>query len=218
MPRLLSTKKLTKAQQNLILNQGWNFVEYNAIQLTPTYKASFFKGFYATNAIVTSPFAASILLHERPKIDQLFVVGEKTSQQLSQHYKIKEVASYGADLASIICAKYSTEKFVFLCGKLRKDDIPKQLKAAHILLEEYPIYSTNLSLKTIPGEFDAVLLFSPSAVKSYFASHQLNENTTYICIGTSTAKEASKYTHQFKIASQPSIESCIVALKTIQEK
>lgn len=216
MPRLLSTKKLTKAQQNLILHQGWSFVEYNAIQLTSTYKASFFTNFNATNVIITSPFAASIILKEKPKIDLLFVVGEQTCKQLSLHYNIKETAQYGADLATIICQHYATEKFVFLCGNLRRDDIPKQLKEANISLEEYPIYSTVLSSTTITGEFDAVLFFSPSAVKSYFSSHQLSKKTTYICIGTSTAKEASKYTNQLKIASQPSIESCIVALKSIQ--
>lgn len=212
MPRVLSTKPLSKVQQNLILNQGWSYVEYSAIKRIPTYSTDFFQDFSAKNVIITSPFTARILLKEQPSIENLFVVGGKTSKQLAPYYNIKEVANYGKELAGIIVDQYSLEKFTFLCGNLRKDEIPLLLNNFNISYYEKQLYKTTYNTKHIPGNFDAVIFCSPSAVDSYFKANQPELKTTYICIGTSTAKKALEFTNQIKIASRTSMESCIIEL------
>lgn len=215
MPRVLSTKLLSKSQQNLILNQGWSFVQYSAIQLSATYPKHFFEDFSTKNVIITSPFAARILLKERPSIENLFVVGEKTSKLLSRYYIIKEVANYGEELAKIIAKNHASEKFTFLCGNLRKEHIPILLKYSKVSLDEQQIYKTSYNLQRLAGHFDAVIFCSPSAVESYFGANQPEQETTYICIGASTLKQALVFTKRVKIASKISVESCIVALKDI---
>ncbi len=215
MPRVVSTKRLSKAQQNLILHLGWSYVDYNAIQLSVSYPPFFFQDFSAKNVIITSPFAAEILLKEQPRIQNLFVVGEKTSKTLSPHFKIAETANYGKDLAKIIVKDYPLEKFTFLCGNLRKDDIPNLLTHFNISFEEKQVYKTSYNLQHIPGDFDAVIFCSPSAVNSYFKANEANPKTTYICIGTTTKAKALKFTQQVIVATNTSVESCIVALKKV---
>ncbi|NJW55672.1 uroporphyrinogen-III synthase, partial [Salinimicrobium oceani] len=84
-----------------------------------------------------------------------------------------------------------------------------RLKGAEVKLTEIEVYDTQPVSNKIDRNFDGVLFFSPSAVKSYCSENDLAESVAF-CIGKTTAAEARNYTSNIIIASTPSIENVIV--------
>ncbi|MFN4761918.1 uroporphyrinogen-III synthase [Gillisia sp. Q332] len=208
MPTVLATKILEPHQKQLLLNAGISLVEYNAIKIEfidfdPGKKR-------IKNAIVTSKNAARAIIRKNLIIENCFSVGEKTASFLKKYkYNISEIADYGTALAAIITKKYPNENFSFFCGDKRREELPSILKENGIDLEEIQVYKTRLNPKEFQQEFDGVLFFSPSGVKSFFSQNKI-KNSTAFCIGTTTASEAKKITDTIIIATKPSMENVIV--------
>lgn len=207
MPTVLSTKKLDKHQESLLLNVGISYVSYDAIHISFIKDFSFPKK--AKNAIITSKNTWNAI-KEKVTIKNAFVVGKKTTKLLQEKpIKIIESTDYGKDLARKICDAHPTKEFYFFCGKKRRDEIPSMLNTNNISFTEIHVYDTLENHKTFQQEFDGILFFSPSAVKSFSANNNLKSATAF-CIGTTTAKEVEKHTHNIIIANQPTIENVIV--------
>lgn len=208
MPTVLSTKILEPHQKQLLLNADISLVEYNAIKIefidfNPGKKR-------IKNAIITSKNAAKAIIRKNLIIENCFCVGEKTASFLKKYkYTISEIADYGIALAAIITKKYPDEKFSFFCGDKRREELPYILKENSIDLEEIQVYKTLLNPKEFQQEFDGVMFFSPSGVKSFFSKNEI-KNSTAFCIGTTTASEAKKFTDTIIIATKPSMENVIV--------
>ena len=87
------------------------------------------------------------------------------------------------------------------------------MKENKIAYEEIQVYKTVLIPKKFERQFDAILFFSPSGVKSYFSNNSPIEGGTggclAVCIGTTTASEAKKHTENVVIANNTTIESVI---------
>lgn len=212
MPRVLSTKSLSEAQKNLILQSGWSLVTYNAIQTRQLPHLEELKNKKFDNAIATSQTTVSIVKELNLSFKNLFCVGDKTASKLREAgFNVLEVANYGEDLAKIIFTNYSHLSFDFFCGKSRNDELPNLLKKQKIDFTEHHLYETIGNLKAFESSFDAVLLFSPSGVESYYASNPY-QGERLICIGNTTAAAARKITQQVEIASKTSVESLIVKL------
>ncbi|MGO1584442.1 uroporphyrinogen-III synthase [Mesonia sp.] len=207
MPTILSTKKLDKHQEQLMLNANISFVSYDAIRI------SFYKDLLfpqkVENAIVTSKNTWQAI-KDKISIKNAFVVGIKTTQLLQESgIDIIESTDYGKDLAQKICSTHSAKEFHFFCGKQRRDELPTQLKKNNISFTETQVYDTLENHREFSQEFDGILFFSPSGVKSFCAVNDIKSATAF-CIGTTTAKEAEKHTKNIIIANQPTIENVIV--------
>lgn len=212
MATVLSTKCLTEAQQNLILQTGWSLVAYNAIETQQIPGLNYLEKSHFENAIVTSQKTVAILKAMQIDLKNVFCVGQKTALQLkNEGYNVVEVASYGKDLAELISVKYADLKFDFFCGKIRNDELPDLLKKNKVSLTEHHLYETRSNAKTFNRSFDAILFFSPSGVESYYACNSF-QGERIICIGKTTASAAKKISTQVEIASKTSIESVIVKL------
>ena len=208
---VLSTKKLTKGQRELILNKGIGLVEANFIEIRPIH---FQLAHLPENIIFTSKNSVRAIL-EHPRKEEIskkniFCVGEKTAEFLQKNsFRVSKMANYGANLASEIIQDHKNEEFLFFCGKQRHAELPQQLTSAGVKFTEVEVYDTHTHSKKIDRIFDGVLFFSPSAVKSYCSKNDLR-NSTAFCIGTTTATEAKSYTNNIVIATTPSIENVIV--------
>ncbi len=205
---ILSTKMLSTQQKNLLLNSGLHLVEYKAIKIdfldfsTPGNKIK--------NAIITSKNAAKALLKKQTEIKNCFCVGEKTALFLQEKgYFVKEIADYGKELGKLIAEKYSEEKFYFFCGSMRRPELPSILKENQIVFDEIRVYETRMNFSKFDQQFDGILFFSPSAVKSFTKKNKLAESPVF-CIGKTTATEAKKHTKNIITATKPSIENVIV--------
>src|SRR5690606_9230327 len=96
----------------------------------------------------------------------------------------------------------------------------------NIAFEEIKVYNTTLTPKKFERQFEAVLFFSPSGVRSYcevnlqggLRQHLAGTPPTFVCIGTTTASEAKKYTENVAIANATTVESVIAkAVKILKQ-
>ena len=208
---VLSTRKLTRGQRELLLNAGIGLTEKDFISIVPL---EFSEEDLPKNLIFTSQNSVAIFDEqfktEKPLDRNIFCVGEKTAALLSEKgYTVRESADYGAELARMIVDRHKEEEFMFFCGRKRNPDLPETLLQNNISFREKHIYDTVFTPTKIDRIFEGVLFFSPSGVKSYCSENELSESTAF-CIGTTTAAEAEKYTSKIVLATKPTIENVIV--------
>lgn len=207
---ILSTKILLSHQKQALLNANFNVIEANFIK---TENSDFDLKGINDNLIFTSQNAAqSILLHpksEELKSKNVFCVGIKTKALLEENdFNVDVYVDYASDLAEIITLIYSNESFTFFSGNLRKETLPKALKAAKVNFNEIQVYETTLTPQKIKTAVDGILFFSPSAIESYLKDNKI-KNEICFCIGETTASSLEKITRNIIVADQPSVENVI---------
>ena len=206
---VLSTKKLVTNQQELLLNAGLSYVDYNAIEIECI---AFTLSRKRDNIIITSQNGARSFLNKiKTDIDSIkncFVVGNKTTTLLEKNdLKVTKTAQNGQELAHFIVKNYKNESFTYFCGKQRRDELPQILKNANITCEEVKVYKTHLNKQIFNRTFDGVLFYSPSAVQAYVANN--NTETIAFCIGETTAQTARTFFKKTVVSNATSIESTI---------
>lgn len=91
---------------------------------------------------------------------------------------------------------------VFFCGDLRREELPDLLKKAGIELTEVVVYQTLETPIKINKDYDGILFFSPSAVKSFFSINQVNSNALFFAIGNTTANAIKPFSKNSIIVSE----------------
>lgn len=212
---ILSTKTLTSAQKQSLVKANLNVFEADFIQ---TENTKFQLENVGDNLIFTSQNAVLSVLNN-PEINKLkqknvFCVGLKTKELLNENgFKVEAHSGYAEDLAEIISLVYADESFTFLSGNIRKDTLPEILTENNVNFNEITVYETNLLTHKIKDTVEAILFFSPSAVKSYLRNNKIT-NEKYFCIGLTTAQYLESILPEtkiknIKIANQSTIESVI---------
>lgn len=215
MPTILSTKKLALHQKELLLNSGLAVVTYDAIRIK-------FLDFGLTsnqveNAIFTSKNAVEAVKDHQLSIQNCFCVGEKTAAYAEENgFKVLLLADNAEELAKKIILDHKDKIFQFFCGEIRRDELPELLKKNDIKFKEITVYSTELNPKKFDSQFDGIMFFSPSGVKSYTKSNNLD--TIAFCIGETTADEARKHTSEVIVANRPGIENVIAKVVSEYKK
>ncbi|PWL39731.1 uroporphyrinogen-III synthase [Flagellimonas aquimarina] len=219
MKTVLSTKILSPSQKELFLNSGLGLVEYNALDIEFLDVSI---PLHHENYIFTSKNSVKAFLRhsKNSKISDFksFCVGEKTKAILEQNglNVIKNVEN-ASDLADFIVKNHKNEEFLFLCGNMRREELPEILSKNNIRYTEIEAYKTHLAPRTFNRSFDGLLFFSPSGIKSYTKGNSLSKKLVF-CIGNTTASEAKKYTDQIIIANKPTVENVLVqAIKHLKK-
>lgn len=207
---ILSTKILLSHQKQALLNAGFSVTEANFIK---TENSDFDLKGINDNLIFTSQNAAqSVLLH--PKVEELkskkvFCVGMKTKALLEENgFNVEVYLDYASDLAEIITLIYAKESYTFFSGNLRKETLPKALRAAKVNFNEIQVYETTLTPQKVKTPVDGILFFSPSAIGSYLKENKI-KNEICFCIGETTAEALEKITRNIIVADQPSVDNVI---------
>jgi len=213
---ILSTKRLSASQRELALNGRLNIVEYDAIKIQ---YIPFEINFEFDCFIFTSQNAVKSYLKnhkslfaktEKPKTLKALCVGEKTKRLLEENdFEVLATKENAESLGEVILSEYKKYSFLFLSGNLRRAAIPELFKKNNVRYKEVIVYNTGLNLKTFKNEFDGILFFSPSGIKSFTHFNNLSKSTAF-CIGSTTFNEAQKYTHRLIKANKPTIENVIV--------
>ncbi|WP_026451202.1 uroporphyrinogen-III synthase [Aequorivita capsosiphonis] len=214
MKSILSTKKLSPSQRELLINAGVSLVDYNAIKIE---FVPFETHSNIENAIFTSQNSVETVMSGKVKIAQCFCVGEKTKAFLEKNgQKVVKMTEYASELAPYLVENHKNDHFNFFCGNIRSDVIPSKLKENNVSFEEIEVYKTMLNPKKFERQFDAILFFSPSGVRSYFEKNKSSRvqnpgrfESTAICIGTTTAQEARNYTENVAVSNSTTVESVI---------
>ncbi len=153
----------------------------------------------STTAIFTSANAVNAvkkILSTKPQW-KVFCIGHKTKRAVEAVFGDKSIAGF-ADNAEQLAEeiiKHSTEKkMIFFCGNQRRNVLPEKLKKNGIELEELVVYQTIERPKAISKDYDGILFFSPSGVKSFFTKNRIEKNTHLFAIGNTTANDAKMFT------------------------
>ena len=210
MKTVLSTKILTPSQKELFLNSGLGLVEYDALKIEQTDVKI---PFNYTNYIFTSKNAAKVFLNQSERLEKskfrAYCVGEKTKALLEENgVKVVEMAQNASELAEILLKNHQNESFLFLCGNKRRNELPDTLTKNNVQYKELEVYRTHLSPKAFQRDFDGVLFFSPSGIRSYLLENSLG-NDILFCIGETTAAEAQKHSKNIIIANKPTVENVL---------
>jgi uroporphyrinogen-III synthase len=211
MNSIVSTKKLSENQKQMLFDHSISLVEENFIETkTKDFKLENIN----QNLIFTSQNAVLSLLQntdwETLKSKPVFCVGLKTQELLTEKgFNVIAFTGYAADLAEIISLVYAKETYTFFSGNLRRDVLPNTLKENEITWNEIEVYETNLTSKKIATKTEGILFFSPSAVESYLKLNKIKDEMCF-CIGEATSEALeSKKIQNIIIAEKPSVENVI---------
>ena len=86
-----------------------------------------------------------------------------------------------------------TREVVFFCGNRRRDELPSLLADSGIKVHEVVLYHTVETPVVVRGQYEAVLFFSPSAVRSFFSSNTLPEDVVCFAVGETTAGTVGEF-------------------------
>lgn len=213
---LLSTKILTAAQQELVLNTGLGLVHYNA--LTVKLIALQLPIAYSQNLIITSSNAVHALDKFDKETARIYCVGSKTAHViLSLGFKVVHTAQNSQDLAFYIIKNHSiASSYTYLCGEDRRNELPEALIASKIEFTEVKVYRTTMVERAYKRNFAAVLCYSPRGVYAFAKANPTQANCA-ICIGETTATAARAFFSIVHTAKIPTIENTIItAYKALQ--
>jgi len=135
---------------------------------------------------------------------------KKSVENCFENVQIVGTATNADELADKIIQDNSVKKIVFFCGGQRRNVLPEKLKRNEINVEELVVYETIEKPKFVSKNYDAILFFSPSAVRSFFSSNKIKEETILFAIGKTTAEEVKLSTNaKTIIAEMPDQEKLI---------
>lgn len=159
---------------------------------------------------------------EMPADMKYFCITEQTANYLQKYIVIRKRKIFAGkgkavDLLETL-KKHKTEKYLYPCSEIRRDEIPTFLEKNTIKYSEVVIYRTvsaNISdLKDI--FYDIIAFFSPSGVVSLFHNFpEFKQNSTRIAaFGATTAKAVEEHKLFLDIqAPQPNAPSMAGALE-----
>ena len=133
---------------------------------------------------------------EMPAEMKYFCISDQTAYYLQKYITLRKRKLFvgektASDLFDVI-KKHKTEKFLFPCSNIRKNDIPDFMRANNLNFTEAIVYRTVASDLSDLAEvkYDCIAFFSPSGISSLFVNFpDFQQNETRIAaFGPTTAQ------------------------------
>jgi len=143
---------------------------------------------------------------------KIFCVGNATTEMITRNFtnsSIAGTANNAGALAEVI-VNNQVQSAVFFCGDHRREELPERLNEKGISLNEIIVYRTVLTPKKVKKNYDAILFFSPSAVKSFFSQNTVRDDCTLFAIGDTTADCIRQHTFNRLIINSVSEKEALV--------
>lgn len=210
--QILSTKKLTELQRNL-LKHPLTLIEEDFIKIETINISKEIFDCCPSTVIFTSQNAVKALIKnfgiDNLSFDKIYCVGEKTKQYLEKNnFEVTHFELYSKQLADYLIKQKNIKEVTFFCGNSRLDELPNTLSVHHIKINEVVVYKTILNQIKVDEMVDGVLFFSPSGVQSYLMANNSIKPKAF-CIGTTTAVSASNYFSDVLVVDHPTVEDVI---------
>ena len=206
MTKLLSTKLLSSENHKKIRDSSIKFSDYNAIQIE---KINFNINERIENAIFTSKNSVEAIVNKKLKIKNCYCVGDKTKSLLLKNgQKVVKSEENSQKLADFIVKSLKNDVFVFFCGNMKRDELPKILTKNHVKFSLVEVYKTSLIYKKINEAFNGILFFSPSAVRSYCYYNKIEDEILFT-IGQTTTNEAESFSNKIITSDINSIDQVV---------
>src|SRR5450432_4163820 len=148
--------------------------------------------------VFTSAHAVKIVagfLSQKPKW-KIYCIRNETRIAAVNWFGSESIARFASNalfLSQKIIAD-GIKDLVFFCGDQRMDILPDNLQKHGVHLTELIVYETRLTPEQLIDKPDAILFFSPTAVRSFFSMNVLSPETIVFAMGTSTAKALDQCT------------------------
>jgi len=202
-PRVLCTRPLDKSliqyvQQHNIDIDAVSFIHINRNHSEEVSKKIIALAEQKITAVFTSANAVEAVadkLTAKPNWD-VYCIGGNTKKTISDklyNKSIKGFADTAKELSKIIIKHHPTGIVYFFCGDKRMDYLPKALGDRLIDVEEVTVYKTEQLEVKVDKEYDGIIFFSPSGVKSFFAVNKIKEEVVLFAIGDTTADAITQY-------------------------
>lgn len=220
--KIFSTKELDPHIIEMAAQAGFsvhckNLISVNEVEWTPD--RTILDNF---DALAFTSEKAVRIFCERPEVrdflqsKKIFALSGKTTKALEELGFAPQLrADNAAFLAEQIIANKAAKSVLHICGRMRLDYLDTLLMKAGINYQACEVYETILKTDfQLPEDYDVILFYSPSAVKSFFTSHRLNAENPAVCIGPSTAEALKFMAPEAKILipEHPSQEAMIKLL------
>lgn len=132
---------------------------------------------------------------EIPSDMKYFCISEQTANYLQKYIVIRKRKIFTGDRTAQdlieVLKKHKTEKYIFPCSNIRKEDIPDFLKENDYIYSEAIIYNTVASdLSDLADvNYDVIAFFSPSGINSLLVNFPdfKQNNTRIAAFGPTTA-------------------------------
>lgn len=212
-PVIVSTKLLPVALRDRIVQNGFGYVEYNAIRITPVA----FEMPNPTDYVIFSSQNATKIVLENPHTLQqskVLCVGKQSEKLLIEKgVKPLKITQNMAELVDFIEKLSENASFLHFCGNRRLPLLATKMNAWQRNFSEVLVYQTQLNPKQLVSTADALLFFSPSGVESHEKSNSIH-NSICFCIGNTTARAFTQSPKEVQVAEKP--DAALLVAKAIQ--
>lgn len=152
-------------------------------------------------AFFKNQFTANENCTKKP-YNKIYCVGTKTRLKIKEYgFGVFKTLKNAQVLCEFIIENSSDEKFLHFCGNLALDVLNEKLPLQNISYKKQICYDTELLYPSSSKNYDAIVFFSPSGVRS-FAKHNSLENPLLFSIGETTSSELKKFTNKDIITSK----------------
>ncbi len=127
---------------------------------------------------------------------KIYCIGQATKKLVTAYFgesSVKGTSNTALGLAQLISRNGDIKEVAFFCGVQRREELPKTLKKKSIYVNEISVYETVEIKHAVDKNYQGVLFFSPSGVKSFFSNNKISPQTTLFAIGETTAAELRKH-------------------------
>ncbi len=221
--RILSTRPLAqelirKAAEHDILISEQAFIDIRPVTTPEIVQQIMNLAAKGGTIVFSSPNAVKIMTkilpydwNAEPADDRrVYCLQGATKLAVEEHMSRTRIAGTAAsskELAERIIADRNTSTVTFICGNIRRNELPNLLREQHIAVEEIVVYETVETPAALKGTYDGLLFLSPSSARSFFSSNTPAAHTVCFAIGQTTAAALGELTGNRVITSpEPSVE------------
>lgn len=209
--QILCTKKISNSFIQLAEENNISIDELNFIKTEETVSEEIRKRILElSKQNITAVFTSSNAVNAVEKIIsgqakwKVYCIEPATKLSVEKSFKNASIVGSAKDAAHLskkIIDDKSVTRIAFFCGNQRRGLLPGQLKSNGIHVEELVVYETIEQPHLISKNYNGILFFSPSAVKSFFVKNKIQPETILFCIGKTTSEEAENYSNNTIIIS-----------------
>jgi len=209
--QILCTKKISNSLIQLAEEYNISFDELNFIKTEESVSEEVRKRIIELSTRnISAIFTSSNAVNAVEKIVysclqwKIYCIEPGTKKKIENAFEKALVAGTAKDatgLSEIIIKDKPVNQVVFFCGNQRRDILPDKLNANGIRVEELIVYKTIANPHLVSKNYDGILFFSPSAVKSFFSKNEIQPETILFAIGKTTAEEVKNYSNNTTIIS-----------------
>ena len=192
----MSSEIILRALESNIIIEEKSFIKIEFLNDDELKKKLLYFSSKKIIAVFTSSNAVKAVVNHLGHVSwKIYCVGQTTKKLLVESFGSDSIFFNAQDAFSLAkkIIEDNIKEVIFFCGDHRRDELPGMLSAQGIGVEEIMVYRTILTPCKVPGVYDGILFFSPSAVESYFSMNKLNPQTKFFAIGNTTANAIKKY-------------------------